>query len=140
MLEDGYDLTWPESRADHLVFPSGFAQLLGILCERVVIFGEAKGANRNSHGLVIPSNAHQIVKQLLRHRLRQYPSTIAEDRDILAHEGLTRKRMAVEVRLGEKEILADWIKAIDSLSHYEASLEDHESHESTQPKKLARVS
>lgn len=49
-----------------------------------------------------------VAGGILSERLAQYATSVAEDRALLAGGELTaRERMAVEVRLGEKELLVD---------------------------------
>ena len=60
-------------------------------------------------------DAAHLLRQVLIDRRNDYKSTIAEDVALLQDKGLTKRlRMAVEVRLGEKEIIA---AAVDSLQH-----------------------
>lgn len=48
-----------------------------------------------------------VLKKIITQRLNQYSTSIAEDTVLLRNSALQgRQRMAIEVRLGEKEILA----------------------------------
>ena len=48
-----------------------------------------------------------VLKEIISHRQKAYKTTLAEDVALLGDLAVQgRRRMAVEVRLGEKEILA----------------------------------
>ena len=51
-----------------------------------------------------------VIREVLAVRLAQYPTTLEEDRALLSAPGLSsRKRMALEVRIGEKLLLQEAI-------------------------------
>lgn len=55
-----------------------------------------------------------VLKEIITSRQKAYKTTIAEDRDLLNDTTVQgRRRMAIEVRLGEKEILALAANQID---------------------------
>lgn len=52
--------------------------------------------------------ANTIITQVLTGKLAEYPTSIQEDRAMLQKSGLTnRRRMAIEVRLGEKLVIEE---------------------------------
>jgi hypothetical protein len=63
-----------------------------------------------------PRFTHQMgsaLKEVLHERFKAYKTTIAEDTVLLANDDLPgRLRMAIEVRLGEKEILANTLAGL----------------------------
>ena len=63
----------------------------------------------------------KVLKQVLLVRRNDYKTTLAEDVSVLEQQHLPkRRRMAVEVRLGEKEIIAS---VLDGLQHQIEDLE-----------------
>ncbi|KAK4055004.1 Ribosomal lysine N-methyltransferase 4 [Microbotryomycetes sp. JL221] len=63
-------------------------------------------------GRLEPDSAKWVM-EVLKARLKEYPTVIEEDERLLQDQNLTqRKRMAVIVRLGEKRILRDTIDAV----------------------------
>ena len=60
------------------------------------------------------SDFYETLKAIVNKRQAEYTTTIAEDVVILRNSNLrNRHRMAVEVRLGEKELLAAACEAVD---------------------------
>lgn len=52
--------------------------------------------------------ANSIITQVLKEKLKDYPTSISEDRAELRKSNLTnRRRMAIEIRLGEKVLLEE---------------------------------
>ena len=64
----------------------------------------------------VPRFTHQMglaLKKILLERFKAYKTTMAEDASLLSNDKLPRRlRMAVEVRLGEKEILAQALASL----------------------------
>ena len=55
-----------------------------------------------------------VLKTIIVRRRHQYSTSIAEDAVLLQDRSLQgRRRMAIEVRLGEKEILASALEAVE---------------------------
>ena len=71
------------------------------------------------------SKTQEVLQMVVKNRLKDYTTTIAEDRELLRDTSLPlRKRQAIEVRLGEKEILAG---AVSELSTKADTQEDFSS-------------
>lgn len=79
-----------------------------------------------------------VFKVILRKRFSDYSTTIAEDQDMLVHGVFSRrKRFAIEVRLGEKEILARWLQAVTANDY--SQLQHHkEPQQATKKQKMER--
>lgn len=107
-MQDGYDLSRPaEDRSfefDQSLILTITALLLDTDAAKQALAGiEAP----NQPPLVLLTTLGAILKEIISHRQKAYRTTLAEDVALL--EDLTirgRQRMAIEVRLGEKEILA----------------------------------
>lgn len=107
-MQDGYDLSRPpEDRSfefDQSLILTITALLLDTDAAKQALAGiEAP----NQPPLVLLTTLGSILKEIISHRQKAYRTTLAEDVALL--EDLTirgRQRMAIEVRLGEKEILA----------------------------------
>ena len=77
-----------------------------------------------------------VLGQAIRSRQNDYATSIAEDNVLLQDTGVqSRRRMAVKVRLGEKEILAAALASIDKKI---ASLTEDAMTQDDQPSKKAR--
>ena len=107
-MQDGYDLSRPpEDRSfdfDQSLILTITALLLDTDAAKQALAGiEAP----NQPPLVLLTTLGSILKEIISHRQKAYRTTLVEDVALL--EDLTiqgRQRMAIEVRLGEKEILA----------------------------------
>lgn len=60
-----------------------------------------------------PSSQWRIIKRALSDRLAEYPTSIAEDEQLL-RLATGRRRMAIEVRLGEKHLIQKAEALVDS--------------------------
>ncbi|KAL9102901.1 MAG: hypothetical protein Q9163_001993 [Psora crenata] len=72
----------------------------------------------------IPTDVYHVLRDVIMQRQRTYATTIAQDAEMLKHNALQKRhRMAVEVRLGEKEILA---VGLDNINNWiaERALQD----------------
>lgn len=70
-------------------------------------FQGAKSAGKIPNKLRLNLEMALILKKIIILHMNTYQTTIAEDAVLLQHSTLQRRtRMAVEIRLGEKEILA----------------------------------
>lgn len=112
MFQDGYDLSRPNNKQQ---FDFGDELLLTItaLLLPTSEFNEAREApEKTPESVQLPiCNA---LKALIAKRNETYRTTIAEDSMLLQSESLpVRQRMAIEVRLGEKEILAMAASEVD---------------------------
>lgn len=69
-------------------------------------FKELKG-KRNTAESSMDLAALSLLREVVRNRQQEYSTTIAEDVRLLQDQMIQgRQRMAIEIRLGEKEILA----------------------------------
>ena len=60
----------------------------------------------------------QVLKKIIVRRRDDYYTTIAEDATLLQDSAVQgRRRMAIEIRLGEKEILASALGAVEEKIH-----------------------
>ena len=60
--------------------------------------------------------AYDILKDVIIQRQKQYRTTVAEDLKLLEDIDLARRyRLAVEVRLGEKELLATALQVVEDM-------------------------
>ena len=121
IVEDGYDLSLPDDPGQLPSLPSKLAQLLLYLQRDLKALEqmnrlELDGIDLRSFSDITSSMA--FLKTMLRKRLNQYSTTIAQDQAGLSDVFLTpRKRMAIEVRLGEKEVLAVWLQGINIVTN-----------------------
>ena len=64
-------------------------------------------------------NALSLLREIIRQRQREYSTTVAEDVRLLQDNTTRgRRRAAVEIRLGEKEILASALQYTDRRAEY----------------------
>ena len=58
-----------------------------------------------------------VLQQILAERLKEYPTNLNDDEMLLQDAGLVpRKRLAVKVRLGEKQVLKEaWLEIVDGV-------------------------
>ena len=135
ILDDGYDLTRPTTGEAGSVFPSDLILLARALqsnpydAQKQSVKSSLQ-ADNNDH----TQNAYLAWMDILSKRLQQYTTTIAEDNYLLSKSTLThRDRLAIKVRLGEKEILAEWLHTLATSGH--RSLEATDGGAQTQPLK-----
>lgn len=70
---------------------------------------------------------YKVIVEALQHRLMEYPDAVRRDEAILALENLPkRKRMAVEVRLGEKRLLQEALEFVIELRKKKAEEQESE--------------
>lgn len=64
-------------------------------------------------------NALSLLRETVRQRQREYSTTLAEDVRLLQDNMIQgRRRVAIEIRLGEKEILASTLQYTDRRAQY----------------------
>ena len=120
-MEDGYDLKAPDGLSKLPSLSLQLARLLSYMQRDLKAFQQIDGLTsddielRSFHDI---TSSAPILEAIIRKRLKEYPTTIAQDQAILKGAMLIpRKVMAVEVRLGEKEILAVWLQGIDVVTN-----------------------
>ena len=120
VAEDGYDLSWPMYDMD-FQFPIELQLLiLTLIIDESDYNREKIEQNKpwETEVFARPLNMYQVLRDTVLQRQSAYSTTIAQDIKILQDASLNKRhRMAVEVRLGEKKILAmaldaanKWIK------------------------------
>lgn len=102
-LEDGYDIINPTE------FGSAFTPELLILLNTLLLsdtdFQKVKSRGALAKQKMTPGAA-TVLEEVLKIRVSQYATSIEEDKAMLIQDNLPyRKRMAVQVRLGEKTVL-----------------------------------
>ncbi len=89
-------------------------------------FSKFKKKGRFPHATLTPSLA-SLLAEIFRKRLTQYSTTIDEDRALLTAGPKSRRHnMAILVRLGEKEVLQEYLTYFISLQGEEHSAENPE--------------
>ena len=112
MLQDGYDLARPDEKQSFDFDNDLLLTILALLLPANQLDGYEEAPNK------VPSSMQQsictVLKTLIGHRNESYATTIAEDTMLLQQDSLPpRKLMAIQVRLGEKEILAMAANEVD---------------------------
>lgn len=118
MYEDGYDLHRPQANQGFEFDPA-----LRLVIHACVIgeeaFKEEVRVKEAPEEVLFDLDTALVLKKILIQRRDLYGTSIAEDVVLLQNESIKgRTRMAVEVRLGEKEILA---AALDSVEKFIAN-------------------
>ncbi|KAL9123299.1 MAG: hypothetical protein Q9187_000138 [Circinaria calcarea] len=106
--EESFDLTRQtgDENQSHHGFDPAFAITLKVLTINEAGFKEMEG-KRNAAESSMDLAALSLLHEVVRKRQQEYSSTIAEDVKLLQDKMIQgRQRMAIEIRLGEKEILA----------------------------------
>ena len=112
--EDGYDLSWPTEHSKFEIPTDLQLTMVALLLDEDHYEEEKAAKNRpRSTGLISrPMYLYLAFRDAIAQRLTMYATTIAQDTEMLQDRRLKRRqRMAVEVRLGEKEILATTLDA-----------------------------
>lgn len=109
ILEDSFDL---EAAA-----PADIPDEVLVIVNTVLLtpddFQRYKAANKLPKAKLTEASA-EVLGAVLEARLREYPTTLEEDQRLLVGESLKgRERAAVEVRLGEKQILVAAYKELN---------------------------
>lgn len=115
MYDDGYDLHRPQANKGFEFDPA-----LRLVIHACVIdqeaFEEEMRIKEAPEEVLFDLDTALVLKEILIQRRHSYGTSIAEDVFLLQNESIRgRTRMAVEVRLGEKEILA---AALDSVENF----------------------
>ncbi|KAL6713075.1 Ribosomal lysine N-methyltransferase 4 [Lecanora helva] len=106
VLQDGYDLTRPSGN-EAFQFGEDMVFTITALLLDANDFGQAMKDRPDCPPPSKFKTINSVLKSIISTRQKDYRTTIAEDYDMLSDTTLQRRRrMAIEVRLGEKEILA----------------------------------
>ena len=117
VLDDGYDLVWPEASDNSFKPPKDLLMLLNVLHSTET----STSALLREDASTLLAKVSVILRNVLNQRMMQYPTTIAEDRSILERPAIGKRHsMAVQVRLGEKEILASWLHELSAYAEVNA--------------------
>lgn len=115
MYEDGYDLHRPQSN-ESFEFDPALRLVIHACLLSEEGFEEEMKARDAPDEVSLDLGTALVLRKVLIQRCASYGTSIAEDVALLHDESVKgRARMAVEVRLGEKEILA---AAIDSVERH----------------------
>ena len=102
----GYDLIRP-SRKEVFEFDQDMILTIAALLLGASDFEQSMEERPESPPPAMLNTINDVLKEIILSRQKAYKTTIAEDYDLLNDAALQpRRRMAIEVRLGEKEILA----------------------------------
>lgn len=88
------------------------------LCEQMKTY--LKALKKETPGLVLDAERETmiytaVIKEALKIKLTQYPTSAENDADLLARGGLSKRHlMAVEVRLGEKRLFQEALASLVS--------------------------
>lgn len=116
-VEDAYEIDRPSTKKDSLrkILPGNLVELLTILAA-------TRGQNPIIRTLSIHQPQARILQKVLLAKRAEYATSLDQDRQILADlppndsdTSLRRRRMAVQVRIGEKEILQSVLAMLDPL-------------------------
>ncbi|CAL5868272.1 uncharacterized protein PFLUO_LOCUS2496 [Penicillium psychrofluorescens] len=129
ILDDGYVISRPAAENSvHDIFSAELLALLTILTQTPSEFNAQKSKNRPPKPR-LESAQVEILQRALWTKATYYPTSISEDEQILAQlpyvaedASSRRKRMAVQVRLGEKETLS---AALSMLEHHLTQVTEH---------------
>ena len=106
LLEDGYDLR-RQLYGEVFEFPAALILVIHAYSKNLVTFNAAIKASEIPNKTPLNRDVALVLMKIIVRRLKLYSTSIAEDVEILRGSVLDgRRRMAIEVRLGEKEILA----------------------------------
>lgn len=121
VLEDGYDIVNPSELG------SAFTPELLIVVNSLLLSDTDFKRIKTKGTLAKPkmtAEAAAVLQKLLKTRASQYATSIVEDKAMLAQDNLPyRKRMAVQVRLGEKTVLQ---MALEEFSEIQKNLQPEE--------------
>ena len=107
VLQDGYDLSRPKEN-EKFSFESDLLLTMAALLLDSGDYNRAVQAEEapSKPPLQVQMSLYLALKSVILKRKQSYRTTIAEDVSLLENSVSGRRRMAIEVRLGEKEILA----------------------------------
>lgn len=115
MYEDGYDLHRPQANEDFELDPALLLVVHALLLNQEA-FEEEMKAKEAPDEVPLDLGTALVLRKVLIQRRASYGTSIAEDVALLRDEPVKgRTRMAVEVRLGEKEILAAALDSVENL-------------------------
>ncbi|KAG8532121.1 uncharacterized protein KY384_003758 [Bacidia gigantensis] len=136
VLEDGYDLNRPQDNKD-FEFPPDLILLINLLLMDLTKLRTAVAVQDrplDDHALPPLTTTYQVLEVIVAERLASYGTTIAEDVHLLGVSLSKRKRMAIEVRRGEKEILAMAMSVLSAILSENA--ESQSGHDESNAKKI----
>ena len=114
LLEDAYllereagDTADEKSSTTFSEFPDDLVLLLKTLLARKDEYKKLAVLEKKRETQLVVETA-KVMAEVLKARVKEYKTSIAEDKELLQKESIQgRRRMAVEVRLGEKEVLQE---------------------------------
>lgn len=120
ILEDGYDLH-RQSHCEVFKLPAALILLIHAYTMNWDTFNAATKASEIPNEMPLNRDVALVLMKIIVGRFKSYNTSVAEDVVLLRDSELDdRHRMAIEVRLGEKEILAaalDCVRArVEALS------------------------
>lgn len=130
VLEDGYDLQ-RLSHGEVFEFPVALILVIHAFTMNRDTFNAVTRAGEIPNQMPVNLDVGLVLMKIIVGRLKSYSTSIAEDVVLLRDSDLDgRHRMAIEVRLGEKEILAaalDCVKArIEALSQKDLAVSSNQ--------------
>ncbi|MCJ1468982.1 hypothetical protein MMC07_007613 [Pseudocyphellaria aurata] len=140
VLEVGYDLR-RQSHREIFEFPTALVLVIHAYTMNGDAFNAAAMAGDVPDKMQLSRNVASVLTKIIVSRFKSYSTSIAQDMVLLSNSELDgRRRMAIEVRLGEKEILAvalDSARArIEALNQKDLAVtSDQESTQETTAKK-----
>ena len=117
------------TEARFVKFPDELVAIISDLMEKLLKDDTRKRKlDADSRNKLVKSEMLEVLKAIVSKRTKQYATSIAEDEDLLAKADMKgRLRMAIEVRLGEKRLLAEvlmWTEGM--LEKYQGRSNGHE--------------
>ena len=116
VLDEGYDLVWPE-QGQEFEIPRELELTVNVLQPNPSEYETEKKAHRRhvKNGIFSErAKMYNALRDVIAQRQAQYVTTIAEDKELLNDANLTKRhRLALEVRLGEKQLLAAALGAVN---------------------------
>ncbi|KAI9700444.1 MAG: hypothetical protein M1836_002459 [Candelina mexicana] len=102
-LDDGYDIS--RAIVSSSVFPLNLVALVRTLLLSPAVFSTMR-ANKQSAQACITSEVAEVLQSLVLKRQADYSTSVDEDKSMLQDPFIEgRKKLAVQIRIGEKEIL-----------------------------------
>ena len=115
VYEDGFDLSRPTSNEGFEFDPALLLVIHACIMEQAA-FEEEMNVKEAPEEVSIDLDTALVLKKILIKHRDLYGTSIAEDVSSLRNDSITgRTRMAIEVRLGEKEILAAALDSVQRL-------------------------
>ena len=107
-MQDGYDLNRPLENESFEFDQSLILTITALLLDKdAAKQATARTRTPNQSPSLILTTLGLVLKEIILHRQKAYKTTLAEDVALLEDPNVQgRRKMAIEVRLGEKEILS----------------------------------